>query len=363
MVAAVSAAGPLPLPGHARPPGWAEGPRGHDHFRVVHQPGRVDTRGDRSGCRWVMRRSSHIRMLFAVMLLSVPLDACSSPRVPSGTASSQDSAPAGPSCGAAAGQWAWFTGGVVTINPNGTIVHSLGNDGTWSCTDNARGMLTLRWRVGGFVNQLVLSADGRQLASTDPTQAYVTAARVGNGPTPAQAPAQTDPQRPSQTASDRQEPAGGPRPLRYLVATISGNYRDSKYLGDLLGVYIALGRSAALEPGSKLAFTYAQCYNRGVNAPSFATLASACDRRLGGMEWVRKTLRMDIDPLNNPSVEVVQTSDDPDARYGLQLRTHKGNGSWTNVVGCGSSSNCARLAADLRELFARVGNEGTSDAR
>lgn len=215
-------------------------------------------------------------------------------------------------------------------------------------------------RVGGFINQLVLSSDGRQLASTDPTQAYVTATRVGSGPTPPRAP--IVPQRPSQPPSNPEQPANGPRPLRYLVATISGNYRDSKYLGDLLGVYIALGRSVALEPGSKLAFTYVQCDNRSVNAPSFASLASACDRKLGGMEWVRKTLRMDIDRSNNPSVEVVQASRDPDARYGLQLRTNKGNSSWTNIVGCGNQTNCATLAADLRELFARVGNEATVTA-
>ena len=31
--------------------------------------------------------------------------------------------------------WAWFTGGVVSINADGTIRHDPGNDGTWECTD------------------------------------------------------------------------------------------------------------------------------------------------------------------------------------------------------------------------------------
>ena len=70
------------------------------------------------------------------------------------------------------------TGGVVSINPDGSIAHDPGNDGTWECTDRARGQATLRWRLGGYVNRLVLSGDGRALSSTDPTQSYVTARKV-----------------------------------------------------------------------------------------------------------------------------------------------------------------------------------------
>jgi hypothetical protein len=83
------------------------------------------------------------------------------------------------SCEALVGTWNWFTGGVVTINPDGTMVHEPGNDGTWECTDAARGRVTLRWRLGGYVNSLALSADGQGLSSTDPSQAFVTAKRVG----------------------------------------------------------------------------------------------------------------------------------------------------------------------------------------
>ena len=35
------------------------------------------------------------------------------------------------SCDAILGKWAWFTKGVVTFNPDGTMVHEPGNDGTW----------------------------------------------------------------------------------------------------------------------------------------------------------------------------------------------------------------------------------------
>ena len=70
-------------------------------------------------------------------------------------------------CEAILGKWTWFTGGVVSINADGTMVHDPGNDGTWECTDRTRGRVTLRWRQGGYVNRLTLSADGNGLSSTD----------------------------------------------------------------------------------------------------------------------------------------------------------------------------------------------------
>jgi hypothetical protein len=81
-------------------------------------------------------------------------------------------------CDAAVGRWDWFIGGVVAINADGTVVQEVGgNHGTWECTDPARASFTVRWLSSGFVNRLVLSADGGGLSSTDPTQAYVTAKR------------------------------------------------------------------------------------------------------------------------------------------------------------------------------------------
>jgi len=65
------------------------------------------------------------------------------------------------SCDAIVGKWAWFVGGEVTINPDGTFVQQSGNGGSWECTDAAQGRFTLRWRQGGYVNQLALSADGK----------------------------------------------------------------------------------------------------------------------------------------------------------------------------------------------------------
>jgi hypothetical protein len=49
-------------------------------------------------------------------------------------------------CEAILGKWAWFTKGMVTFDPDGTLVDESGNVGTWECTDAARGWSTLRWR-------------------------------------------------------------------------------------------------------------------------------------------------------------------------------------------------------------------------
>lgn len=108
-------------------------------------------------------------------------------------ASAPSPAGAAAPCEALLGKWKWFTGGMVSINADGTITHDPDNDGTWECTDSARGRVTVRWRFGGYVNRLAVSPDGRALASTDPSQSYVTAQRVG-------APRTVEPAAPSKPA-------------------------------------------------------------------------------------------------------------------------------------------------------------------
>jgi len=39
------------------------------------------------------------------------------------------------SCEAVVGKWAWFAGGEVTINADGTFTQKSGNSGTWECLD------------------------------------------------------------------------------------------------------------------------------------------------------------------------------------------------------------------------------------
>ena len=90
------------------------------------------------------------------------------------------------SCEAILGKWAWFIGGEVTVNRDGTFTQQSGNAGTWECTDGARGRFTFRWRDGRFVNSLAVSPDGQGLTSLDQSQWYVTAQRSASAPTPSQ---------------------------------------------------------------------------------------------------------------------------------------------------------------------------------
>jgi hypothetical protein len=124
-------------------------------------------------------------------------------------------------CEALVGTWKWFTGGVVSINPDGRVAHDPGNDGTWECTDPARGRVTLRWRLGDWVNRLALSADGRALVSTDPSQSYVTAQRIGT-PRPVEPPAPATPAGPSRRA-DAGPPAKPPQTAKATDPKATGS--------------------------------------------------------------------------------------------------------------------------------------------
>jgi hypothetical protein len=111
-------------------------------------------------------------------------------------------------CDAIVGKWIWFTGGTVSINADGTMAHDPGNEGTWECTDRTRGRVTLRWRLGGYVNRLALSADGKGLASTDPAQSFVTAKRAaGEKEGGKDIPSRPAPSRPAPRAAEAPRPA------------------------------------------------------------------------------------------------------------------------------------------------------------
>lgn len=83
-------------------------------------------------------------------------------------------------CDAVVGKWAWFIGGEVTINSDGTFTQQSGNSGTWTCTDASKGAITLKWAKGGFINKVALSEDGQKLSSVDPAQPFAPAKRVGS---------------------------------------------------------------------------------------------------------------------------------------------------------------------------------------
>jgi len=142
-------------------------------------------------------------------------------------------------CGAIVGQWHWFTGGTVTIKANGTMVYEgATNDGTWECTDSSRRQYTLKWHAGGFVNKMALSADGRTLSSTDKTQAYVSATRIGAPPqdtnvkVPEESKESTEPGKSPKSPSQAEVAAKGSgiKPLELPFPKIEGSWdRNAVY--------------------------------------------------------------------------------------------------------------------------------------
>ncbi|MFT5396813.1 MAG: DNA segregation ATPase FtsK/SpoIIIE-like protein [Gammaproteobacteria bacterium] len=69
-------------------------------------------------------------------------------------------------CDNAVGSWDWFHGGNTNIHADGTIDGTwmvFSNTGTWECQDPAKRLLVLRWKVGGWIDNLILSDDGNEL--------------------------------------------------------------------------------------------------------------------------------------------------------------------------------------------------------
>jgi len=69
-------------------------------------------------------------------------------------------------CDKAVGAWAWFHGGDTNIYADGTIDGTwtiFSNTGTWECKDPAKRLVILRWKTGGWIDNLILSEDGTEL--------------------------------------------------------------------------------------------------------------------------------------------------------------------------------------------------------
>ncbi len=84
------------------------------------------------------------------------------------------------SCDGVVGKWAWFVGGELTINSDGTFTQRSGNSGTWTCRDASKDTIMLKWAKGGFINNVALSEDRQRLSSVDPAQPFAPAKRMGN---------------------------------------------------------------------------------------------------------------------------------------------------------------------------------------
>jgi tetratricopeptide (TPR) repeat protein len=68
-------------------------------------------------------------------------------------------------CTALVGEWDWSFDIKVTINADGNMTSRalIPNHGTWECTDPLNGKFTLHWVVGGWVENISMSADGNTL--------------------------------------------------------------------------------------------------------------------------------------------------------------------------------------------------------
>jgi hypothetical protein len=102
----------------------------------------------------------HLRILIVTLLLAVPVLA-------------QESR-----CSEIVGTWKWFVGPQLIIKADHTFSNSE-NSGTWELTKAAENKYTLRWDVGGFVDEVILSKDGLKLTGTNNQKNNVAGERVG----------------------------------------------------------------------------------------------------------------------------------------------------------------------------------------
>lgn len=68
-------------------------------------------------------------------------------------------------CAALVGEWDWSFDIFVTINADGNMQSRalIPNHGTWECMDPLQRKFTLRWVVGGWVENVTMSTDGNTL--------------------------------------------------------------------------------------------------------------------------------------------------------------------------------------------------------
>lgn len=100
------------------------------------------------------------RLLMVILLLAVPVSA-------------QESR-----CSEIVGNWKWFVGPQLIIKADHTFSNGE-NSGTWEVTKAAEQKYTLRWDVGGFVDEVTLSKDGLKLTGTNNQKNNVAGERVG----------------------------------------------------------------------------------------------------------------------------------------------------------------------------------------
>jgi hypothetical protein len=83
-----------------------------------------------------------------------------------------------PRCDDVVGNWKWFVGPQLTIKADHTFSNGE-NSGNWELKNASERKYILRWDVGGFVDEVTLSADGKKLVGTNNNKNSVSGERAG----------------------------------------------------------------------------------------------------------------------------------------------------------------------------------------
>ena len=84
-----------------------------------------------------------------------------------------------PKCNDIVGSWKWFVGPQLTIKADHSFSNGE-NSGSWEVANGKERKYKLRWEVGGFVDEVTLSVDGRKLTGTNNDKNSVSGERVGD---------------------------------------------------------------------------------------------------------------------------------------------------------------------------------------
>lgn len=139
----------------------------------------------------------------------------------------------GADCDQLKGEWNWFTGGVIRLKDNQTILYNGAPAGKWECADARRGTARLHWTLGGFVDTVTVSGD--RISGSNRQGTPVSATRKSDG------------------GSTPPAPAGGPVPASGFSVPAANAYVKRKDFDGLLAYSKAWTQA---EPSSSTAWFY-----------------------------------------------------------------------------------------------------------
>ncbi len=291
-------------------------------------------------------------------------------------------------CDSIPGKWSWFTGHIVTIQADGTLVHDPGNDGTWQCMDGSRGEVIIQWRIGGYVNQVALTPDRNGLFSIDPSQSFVKATRIQPAPTPTTnptptptpAPTPTPVPTPQGTSPEYKISPEDSKELARLVKRMNGDYTYTKQVHWPDGSvsddgYVVATMSLTLGEDLILAQRYLKCRvsNPGWRTDGYVISSNTpqdCDKNLQGLKWeetIESAPAAQIEPSSIQITEIDQHDSganlaltfgyvgyDPAKTFEFKEEEEEGNEYISynpppgfTILRCRNRGTCGQMAGDL----------------